>query len=48
MSSPSFDTWQYETLVKFAQEAYERLREQAMIIEQLRIELKETRNDKFH
>lgn len=48
MNPPSFDTWAHETLVKFAQEAYERLREQAMIIEQLRIELKETRNDKFH
>lgn len=48
MNPPSFDTWSYETLVKFATEAYERLREQAMIIEQLRIELKETRNDKFH
>jgi hypothetical protein len=48
MNPPNFDTWQYENLVKFAEEAYERLREQAMIIEQLRIELKETRNDKFH
>ena len=48
MNPPTFDTWSYETLVKFAYEAYERLREQAMIIEQLRIELKETRHDKFH
>lgn len=48
MNSPNFDTWSYENLAKFAAEAYERLREQAMIIEQLRMELKETRNDKFH
>jgi hypothetical protein len=38
-SSPSFDTWQHENLVKFAEEAFERLQEQAEQIAQLRIDV---------
>lgn len=45
MNPPNFDTWTYENLAKFAAEAYERLREQQALIEQLRMEIKELKHD---
>lgn len=40
---PAFETWQPETLAKFAHDAYAKMQEQAEEIERLTCDLKDTR-----
>ena len=39
--TPSFATWQHDTLAKFATEAYIRLQDEQQANEQLRLDLKD-------
>ena len=40
---PAFETWQHETLVKFAHDAYAKMQEQADELMHLQRDLKDTR-----